>query len=107
MAPYVLDFYCEELKLAIELDGGQHNADDEVRRDAKRETWLKAKDITVVRYWNHEFLLRTTDAMEDLSRRIGGLRSRPSSGASRHLLPEGEGTLDPLSLRERGRGEGV
>jgi very-short-patch-repair endonuclease len=88
--PYVLDFYCEELKLAVELDGGQHNSDPKAARDTKRDNVLREHGIEVVRYWNHDILLRTESVLEDL---VGHatLRLRPSPGAARHPLPEGEG----------------
>ena len=34
--PYVADFYCDAVKLAIELDGGQHTDRAEVQRDQMR-----------------------------------------------------------------------
>ncbi len=54
--PYILDFYCPELKLAIELDGGQHTQDDKQEYDAVRSAYLKAQGINVMRFWNHEVL---------------------------------------------------
>lgn len=54
--PYILDFYCPELKLAIELDGGQHTQADSQEYDAARSAYLKAQGINVMRFWNHEVL---------------------------------------------------
>ena len=54
--PYILDFYCPELKLAIELDGGQHTQDDKQEYDAVRSAYLKVQGINVMRFWNHEVL---------------------------------------------------
>src|SRR3546814_1508172 len=42
MGPYVLDFYCHDLKLAIELDGGQHNEAEQVARDLRRDADRKS-----------------------------------------------------------------
>src|SRR5579864_6166421 len=39
--PYVLDFYCPSLSLAIELDGGQHTFRRQKNRDQKRTAWLR------------------------------------------------------------------
>jgi len=50
--PYFLDFYCPELKLAIEVDGSTHEFSS--TRDLKRDEWLRSKDIHVLRvdaYW--------------------------------------------------------
>jgi very-short-patch-repair endonuclease len=87
MPPYVLDFYCDELKLAVELDGGQHNADDAAGRDRVRDAFIRARGIKVVRYWNHDVLLKTEQVLEDLIQRLSS-RVRPSPLAP---LPEGEG----------------
>ena len=47
--PYVLDFYCESAKLAIEVDGSVHGAGDNPERDAIRDRWLKEAGIRTFR----------------------------------------------------------
>lgn len=42
IAPYIVDFFCHEIGLVIELDGGQHGTDDAVEYDAKRTQFLEA-----------------------------------------------------------------
>lgn len=49
---YVLDFYCPELKLCIELDGGVHNESLVAMHDARRDASLAKLGITVVRIEN-------------------------------------------------------
>src|SRR3546814_1406266 len=46
MGPYVLDFYCHDLKLAIELDGGQHNEAEQVARDLRRDAFMRSEEHT-------------------------------------------------------------
>jgi very-short-patch-repair endonuclease len=53
LACYVLDFYCPEAKLAIELDGGGHNYQLGQIRDQKRSNFLADHGVTVLRFWNH------------------------------------------------------
>ena len=60
--PYILDFYCDELKLAIELDGGQHA--EQVQYDERRTQTLEAQGIRVVRFWNNEVLTQTESVLE-------------------------------------------
>jgi very-short-patch-repair endonuclease len=45
----VLDFYCDAVKLAVEVDGGSHNAADNPQRDARRDAWLAAGGIRTLR----------------------------------------------------------
>ena len=51
---YILDFYCPAVKLAVELDGGQHNDQDMREYDAARTEYLNAQGIDVMRFWNNE-----------------------------------------------------
>lgn len=66
IAPYILDFYCHEIGLVIELDGGQHGTDDVIEYDAERTKFLEALDLKVVRYWNHEVLNQADFVLENL-----------------------------------------
>ncbi|MDQ1281706.1 MAG: hypothetical protein QG630_57 [Patescibacteria group bacterium] len=55
LGEFIVDFYCHELKLIIEIDGGIHNKQKE--RDKEREEYLKNKfDLRILRYSN-EFIL--------------------------------------------------
>ncbi|WP_334135829.1 endonuclease domain-containing protein [Acinetobacter schindleri] len=64
--PYIVDFYCHEIGLVIELDGGQHGMDDAIEYDTERTKFLEALGLTVVRYWNHDVLGRTDVVLEHL-----------------------------------------
>ena len=66
IAPYIVDFYCHELGLVIELDGSQHGTDDAIEYDAERTNFLEALDLKVVRYWNHDVLGNTEAVLRDL-----------------------------------------
>ncbi|MEJ5298954.1 MAG: endonuclease domain-containing protein [Armatimonadota bacterium] len=52
--PYVLDFYCPELRLAVEIDGDVHAARESADRERQRR--LENRGITVVRFTNREVL---------------------------------------------------
>ncbi|EOF4701746.1 endonuclease domain-containing protein [Klebsiella oxytoca] len=53
VGPYILDFACCSVRLAIELDGGQH--DERSVYDARRTRWLQSQGWRVLRFWNNEF----------------------------------------------------
>lgn len=73
--PYIVDFYCHEIGLVIEVDGGQHGTDDAIEYDAERTKYLEALGLKVVRYWNHEVLIRTDVVLEDLWQRCAELKN--------------------------------
>ena len=70
MGPYILDFYCPTLKLAVELDGGQHNQIENKEYDSGRSEYLKAQGIDVMRYWNNEVLLNMQGALDSMSLKV-------------------------------------
>jgi very-short-patch-repair endonuclease len=47
--PYVLDFFCSDARLAIEVDGEAHSRGDQPQRDAARDKWLRAAGIETLR----------------------------------------------------------
>ena len=49
IGPYVLDFYCDAERLAVEVDGGGHGFGDRPERDERRDAWLKAQGISTLR----------------------------------------------------------
>jgi very-short-patch-repair endonuclease len=53
---FVLDFYCPALRLAVEVDGGEHDTSEQVERDQARTEHLAAMGYTVVRVRNQEVL---------------------------------------------------
>ncbi len=53
---FILDFYCYDMKLAIEVDGSIHNSADVMERDSGRTYMLAEWDITVMRFTNEEIL---------------------------------------------------
>lgn len=53
---YIVDFYCNESKLAIELDGNFHKKAEAKEYDATRTALLNEIGITVLRFWNEEVL---------------------------------------------------
>ena len=62
---YILDFYCADTKLAIELDGGQHAG--RAQHDQNRADYLKTQGIKTLRFWNNEFLQNTEGALETIA----------------------------------------
>ena len=68
MGPYVLDFYCDAEKLAVEVDGSDHDFGDRPPRDKWRDAWLSARGVRTLRI---SALLAVQDA-DDATRTIMG-----------------------------------
>ena len=64
IGPYVLDFYCVKARLAVEIDGISHDMGDRPRRDMRRDAWLEARGVTVMRIAARE-LARGIDEAAD------------------------------------------
>lgn len=71
---YVLDFFCEELNLAVELDGVHHLESGVAERDAERTEFLQSRGLTVVRVENEELIVNPHMVFDRLGRIIAGLR---------------------------------
>ena len=65
---YIVDFYCSDPKLVIELDGGQHYDDGTKQRDAQRDDWLKQQGIVVLRYSNTDIQVKFEGVCADITR---------------------------------------
>lgn len=83
---YVLDFYCAERKLAIEIDGGQHSENSERTRDAQRTASLRMRGIRVLRFWNNEVFENPEGVWEIIA---AALQEQPLLQPS----PDGGGSL--------------
>ncbi len=93
VGPYVVDFLCVGAKLIVEADGSQHA---ESGHDNIRDAYLASQGWKVLPFWNHEVTQNREGVLETILAHAG----KPSSGASRHLPPEGEG--NPLLLPGEG-----
>ena len=74
---YVLDFFCSEARLAIEVDGIAHDMGDRPRRDEARDAFLRAEGIEVLRIPATDVLKSAEDVAESLVRYCAG-KSPPS-----------------------------
>ena len=76
VGPYVLDFYCAAARLCIEVDGASHSMGDRPQRDERRDAWLLAQGIEVVRIAASSVLddpESVTDWVRDLARERHGM----------------------------------
>ena len=62
IGPFIADFVCQERRLIIEADGGQHS---ESLNDARRTAFLESKGYRVLRFWNND-ILRNVDGVAQI-----------------------------------------
>jgi very-short-patch-repair endonuclease len=63
---YILDFYCHKRRIAVELDGGGHAAEEQANYDNERTKVLEGAGIKVLRFWNDDVLRNTEMVLEAL-----------------------------------------
>jgi len=59
---YIVDFVCFENRIIIEVDGGQHAAEN--NKDRERDFHLQQFGFKVLRFWNNEVLQNTNGVLE-------------------------------------------
>ena len=72
---YIANFYCHELKLVIEIDGGIHNREDVKTNDTVRENDLTDFGIKVIRFTNDEIKCTIDKVIEDIKNAIKNIKS--------------------------------
>lgn len=81
---YVVDFFCPEAKLIIEVDGGQH-----AEESATRETWLRSRGYRVLCFWNNDVLGNTEGVVEEIFRALRAATPHPVALARHRPAPQG------------------
>lgn len=70
IGPYVVDFYSPKLRLAVEVDGGQHNEVDIRQQDLQRTKYLRDQDVRIIRFWNNDVLTNMEGVIETIAAQI-------------------------------------
>lgn len=64
IGPYVADFYCPEIKLALELDGHYHQTPEGKKHDLRRDQYFSSLGITTLRFENFWVFDRARDIVD-------------------------------------------
>ncbi len=70
IGPYIVDFYCSEKELVIEVDGDVHAYEEQIAIDREREDYLKSLGLQIVRYNNWDISTNLKGVVEDLFGRV-------------------------------------
>jgi very-short-patch-repair endonuclease len=68
---YIVDFYCPDKKLAIELDGGHHAENANEIYDNERTKYLDSLGIKVLRIWNNEIKENIEGVISEINHYLG------------------------------------
>ena len=98
---YICDFLCRELRLVIEVDGGQHA---ESKRDAVRTRYLQQEGYRVIRFWNDDVLSNTDGVVMTIADLIRSAVPTPNPSRKREGSSEGEPSSSPPTSGRGSRG---
>ena len=73
---YVVDFFCREVGLAIECDGGVHEGNEQWQHDRTRDAWFVGHGIRVQRFSNKQVLNDTALVFEEIERYLPSPKGR-------------------------------
>ncbi|HZG09048.1 MAG TPA: endonuclease domain-containing protein [Allosphingosinicella sp.] len=78
--PYVVDFYCREAALVVEIDGYVHGTEEAHLRDKRRDARLMEKGLTVLRIPAGEVMHDCGSAVAAILERAGSPLHQPLAG---------------------------
>jgi very-short-patch-repair endonuclease len=61
---YIVDFYCPKRKLIIELDGSQHYGEEGIKKDKRRDAYLKNIGLKILRFSDREVFENLNGVLE-------------------------------------------
>ena len=73
---FIADFYCHEVKLVIEIDGGIHLRSENKEYDISRDIILKEFQIEILRFTNDEVINEPDIVIEKIKRTIETLKQK-------------------------------
>jgi len=92
IGPFIVDFLCNDAKLIVEIDGGQHFEAEHLACEARRDAYLRAKGFRVLRLNNHDVMTNRIGVLNVID---GVVANAPSPPLPRKRGREGK--IEPLS----------
>ena len=94
---FIIDFYCAELRLCIEIDGDTHREEDQQEYDAARTEYLESIGRKVIRFTNEDVRFNINAVIQEVKDTCERLKQeRNLRGIAPHPtpLPGGERGLE-------------
>ena len=89
---FILDFYCAQYRLAIEIDGSQHMTDQGIAYDEERTAVLDSFNVKIIRFTNEDINKRIGYVLRAITETI--TEAANSSSGSFSSSKEGERLID-------------
>lgn len=67
---YVVDFYCQKKRLAIELDGATHSTNAEQKHDAERQNYIENLNIKIIRFNNSDIYKNMNEVINKINKNL-------------------------------------
>jgi len=71
---YILDFYCPEAALVLEVDGGQHYSEEGSEQDILRDKYLQKRGLKVLRFSDRDVLTNIGSVMQRIYEEIASFK---------------------------------
>ena len=75
---FIVDFYCAQAKLCIEIDGSTHREADQQEYDAARTEYLEGLGYKVIRFTNHDVRYNINAVVAAILEKIENILKPPS-----------------------------
>ena len=77
---YIVDFFCSERGVIVELDGSVHDTPDRIKADKKRDAYLRSLGHTVLRFKNHQVFDDTANVLSIIANELPSPSGRGAGG---------------------------
>ena len=75
VGPFIIDFYCIDARLAVELDGDSHFTPEAKLKDAERDRYIRSFGIRVLRFTNTDIYENMDGVIEAIAQTIRDCQS--------------------------------
>lgn len=80
---YIVDFYCKDLMLVIEIDGGSHNSEEAFAADQKRQKEIEALGVHFLRFDDLDVKMNMINVLNTIENWVlGNTRREPTPNPS-------------------------
>ena len=84
IGPYIVDFYCPEMKLAVEVDGQSHFTPEQIEKDSIRTKFIESNGLQIVRVVNGDVYSDIEKVLKKIEKYLSNVENRSVLRPSGH-----------------------